>query len=78
MHIHFPIVFITGHGDIPMSVRAMKGGAIEFLVEALRRIGISSMRSNSASSATALQLEEDKLAAGLRTRFETLTRASAK
>ena len=30
-HVHFPIVFITGHGDIPMSVRAMKGGAIEFL-----------------------------------------------
>ena len=29
--IHLPIVFITGHGDIPMSVRAMKAGAIEFL-----------------------------------------------
>ncbi len=28
--IHIPIVFITGHGDIPMSVRAMKAGAIEF------------------------------------------------
>jgi FixJ family two-component response regulator len=31
--IHLPIVFITGHGDIPMSVRAMKGGAIEFLTK---------------------------------------------
>jgi FixJ family two-component response regulator len=29
--IHLPIVFITGHGDIPMSVRAIKAGAIEFL-----------------------------------------------
>ncbi|HXF05882.1 MAG TPA: response regulator transcription factor [Blastocatellia bacterium] len=30
---HLPIVFITGHGDIPMSVRAMKAGAIDFLVK---------------------------------------------
>src|SRR5271169_1694825 len=29
--IQLPIIFITGHGDIPMSVQAMKGGAIEFL-----------------------------------------------
>ena len=31
-----PIVFITGHGDIPMSVRAMKGGAVEFLTKPFR------------------------------------------
>src|SRR3954467_1470838 len=31
-----PIVFITGHGDIPMSVQAMKGGAIEFLTKPFR------------------------------------------
>src|SRR5215471_3666681 len=30
-NIHIPIVFVTGHGDIPMSVRAMKAGAVEFL-----------------------------------------------
>jgi DNA-binding NtrC family response regulator len=29
--IHIPIVFMTGHGDIPMSVKAMKAGAIDFL-----------------------------------------------
>ena len=34
--IHVPIVFITGHGDIPMSVRAMKGGAIEFMTKPFR------------------------------------------
>jgi FixJ family two-component response regulator len=34
--IPIPIVFITGHGDIPMSVRAMKAGAIEFLTKPLR------------------------------------------
>jgi FixJ family two-component response regulator len=32
----FPIIFITGHGDIPMSVRAMKGGAIEFFTKPIR------------------------------------------
>src|SRR6201988_493644 len=31
-----PIIFITGHGDIPMSVQAMKGGAIEFLTKPFR------------------------------------------
>ena len=34
--IHTPIVFITGHGDIPMTVRAMKGGAVEFLTKPFR------------------------------------------
>jgi FixJ family two-component response regulator len=32
-NIHIPIVFITGHGDIPMTVRAMKAGAVEFLTK---------------------------------------------
>src|ERR1700688_1568150 len=35
-NIHLPIIFITGHGDIPMSVQAMKGGAIEFLTKPFR------------------------------------------
>jgi FixJ family two-component response regulator len=34
--IHIPIIFITGHGDIPMSVRAMKEGAFEFLTKPVR------------------------------------------
>ena len=34
--IRIPIIFITGHGDIPMSVRAMKAGAIEFLTKPIR------------------------------------------
>jgi RNA polymerase sigma factor (sigma-70 family) len=33
---HLPIIFITGHGDIPMSVRAMKAGAVEFLTKPFR------------------------------------------
>jgi FixJ family two-component response regulator len=33
---HLPIIFITGHGDIPMSVRAMKAGAVEFMTKPFR------------------------------------------
>jgi len=35
-NIRIPIVFVTGHGDIPMSVRAMKAGAVEFLTKPFR------------------------------------------
>ena len=33
MDVHIPIIFLTGHGDIPMSVRAIKAGALEFLTK---------------------------------------------
>lgn len=35
--VEIPIIFMTGHGDIPMTVRAMKAGAVEFLTKPLRR-----------------------------------------
>jgi FixJ family two-component response regulator len=35
-NIHVPIIMMTGHGDIPMSVRAMKGGAVDFLTKPFR------------------------------------------
>jgi FixJ family two-component response regulator len=35
-NIHTPIIFITGHGDIPMTVRAMKSGAVDFLTKPVR------------------------------------------
>src|ERR1700684_2988583 len=34
--IHIPIIFMSGHGDIPMTVRAMKGGAVDFLTKPFR------------------------------------------
>ena len=34
--MHYPVVFVTGHGDIPMSVQAMKAGAVEFLTKPFR------------------------------------------
>src|SRR5215467_1581645 len=36
VQINIPIIFITGHGDIPMSVKAMKAGAVEFLTKPFR------------------------------------------
>ena len=69
---HLPIVFITGHGDIPMTVQAMKGGAIEFLTKPFRE--------QELLDAIQLGLERDRArrknetALGdLRARFETLS-----
>jgi FixJ family two-component response regulator len=67
-----PIIFITGHGDIPMSVRAMKGGAIEFLTKPFRdqdlldaiQVGLTKDRA---------WIENEKSLADLRALFETLT-----
>jgi len=70
--IQIPIIFITGHGDIPMSVRAMKAGAVEFLTKPFR--------SRSLLDAIRAALERDRAAqqarveAGeLRRRYEQLT-----
>lgn len=70
--IHVPIIFITGHGDIPMSVQAMKGGAIEFLTKPFReqelldaiQLGLARDRD---------RRERNQAMAELRERFETLT-----
>jgi FixJ family two-component response regulator len=70
--IHLPIIFITGHGDIPMSVQAMKGGAIEFMTKPFRdqdlldaiQFGLERDRA---------RREEERAVALLRTRFDSLT-----
>ena len=67
-----PIIFITGHGDIPMSVRAMKAGAIEFLTKPFRdqdlldaiRVALEKDRA---------RREQEKELAGLKERFNSLT-----
>src|ERR1700676_919587 len=61
-----PIIFITGHGDIPMSVQAMKGGAIEFLTKPFRdqdlidaiQLGLSRDRSRRESEKSLATLKE--------------------
>jgi RNA polymerase sigma factor (sigma-70 family) len=71
-NIRIPIVFVTGHGDIPMSVRAMKAGAIEFLTKPYRdqdlldavRVGLEQDRA---------RREQEKDLTDLRQRFDLLT-----
>jgi len=71
-NIRIPIVFITGHGDIPMTVKAMKAGAVEFLTKPFReqdlldavRLGLERDRTRRAGEAVASEL---------RGKFEALT-----
>ena len=67
-----PIIFITGHGDIPMSVRAMKAGAAEFLTKPFRDEDLlEAIRLALVRDANAL--EERAELRELRTRYESLT-----
>jgi FixJ family two-component response regulator len=67
-----PIIFITGHGDIPMSVRAMKAGAVEFLAKPFRDQDLLDAVQQ-AIERDAESLKQRSKAAALRTRYETLT-----
>ena len=70
--IHIPIIFITAHGDIPMSVRAMKAGAVEFLTKPVRsRILLDAIRAAIDRDRTASN-ERSEIEA-LRQRYEQLT-----
>jgi FixJ family two-component response regulator len=70
--IHLPIVFVTGHGDIPMTVRAMKAGAVEFLTKPFRdqdmldAVQVALARDRG-------RIESEKTMAKIRSDFETLT-----
>jgi FixJ family two-component response regulator len=70
--IHVPIVFMTGHGDIPMTVRAMKAGAVEFLTKPFRDQEILDAVQLSLKKDRE-RIENDKIAKGLKARFESLT-----
>lgn len=67
-----PIIFITGHGDIPMSVRAMKAGAVEFLTKPLRDQDLLDAIQQ-AIERDAAALQQRSRTAELRARYETLT-----
>ena len=67
-----PIIFITGHGDIPMSVQAMKGGAIEFLTKPFRDQELLDAIQLGLSRDRALR-ENQKALAAIRQRFESLS-----
>ncbi|PZV34953.1 response regulator transcription factor [Mesorhizobium kowhaii] len=67
-----PIIFITGHGDIPMSVQAMKGGAIEFLTKPFRDQELLDAIQLGLSRDRARREDEEGLVA-LRERFASLS-----
>jgi FixJ family two-component response regulator/AraC-like DNA-binding protein len=67
-----PIIFITGHGDIPMTVQAMKGGAIEFLTKPFRDQDLLDAIQFGLSRDSVRQ-ENDKTLAILRERFASLS-----
>ena len=67
-----PIVFITGHGDIPMSVRAMKEGAVEFLTKPFRDQDLLDAI-HQALKADRAAREQRAKAAELRRRYDSLT-----
>ena len=70
--IHIPIVFMTGHGDIPMSVKAMRAGAIDFLPKPFRDQDMldAVMR---AFDQDRKRRDEEKVVSKLRHLFESLT-----
>ena len=70
--VRLPIVFITGHGDIPMTVQAMKGGAIEFLTKPFRDQDLLDAVNVGLARDRARRENEEALSA-LRARFEVLT-----
>lgn len=67
-----PIVFITGHGDIPMTVRAMKAGAVEFLPKPFRDQDLLEAI-DTALARSRTQWQEREATRDLRARFDTLT-----
>ena len=71
-NIHIPIIFITGHGDIPMSVRAMKGGAVDFLTKPFRDQELLDAVV-AAIDRDRKRREIEKNVANLQSHFETLT-----
>jgi len=71
-NIAIPIIFITGHGDIPMSVRAMKEGAHEFLTKPVRGQDLLDAVQKAIDSDRALRKERAELSE-IRARFESLT-----
>jgi FixJ family two-component response regulator len=70
--IHIPIIFMTGHGDIPMSVRAMKAGAVDFLTKPFRDQDILDAV-NGALDRDRQRREQDRTLSELQTLLRTLT-----
>ena len=70
--VKLPIIFITGHGDIPMSVRAMKAGAVEFLTKPFRDQDLLDAIQQALARDRDSRQQQSQIAE-LRTRFDELT-----
>jgi FixJ family two-component response regulator len=70
--IHIPVIFVTGHADIPMSVRAMKAGAVEFLTKPVRDQDLLDAIQQAIERDRASQRGRDEMA-HLRELFHSLT-----
>jgi FixJ family two-component response regulator len=70
--VRIPIIFITGHGDIPMSVKAMKAGAVDFLTKPFRDQDMLDAIT-SALARDRQRRETDKAVSDLRVLFDSLT-----
>src|SRR5437879_10407096 len=71
-NIGIPIIFMTGHGDIPMSVRAMKGGAVDFLTKPFRDQDMLDAVTVAVERDRKRRESEDEIA-DLRALFDSLT-----
>ncbi|WMT75667.1 response regulator transcription factor [Bradyrhizobium sp. Ash2021] len=71
-NIQIPIIFMTGHGDVPMTVRAMKGGAVDFLTKPLRDQDMLDAVMT-AIERDRKRREADRIVANLQAHFEALT-----
>jgi FixJ family two-component response regulator len=71
-NIHTPIIFITGHGDIPMTVRAMKSGAVDFLTKPVRDQDMLDAV-QAALERDRKRRDAEKSVSGVRSRFESLS-----
>jgi FixJ family two-component response regulator len=71
-NVYLPIIFITGHGDIPMSVRAMKAGAVEFLTKPFRDQDLLDSIQQAIERDRNSRQERSEIAE-LRQRFDSLT-----
>ncbi len=70
--VHIPIIFITGHGDIPMTVKAMKSGAVEFLTKPFRDQDLLDAIQQ-ALDRDRVTRQQDRETAQLQTCYQTLT-----
>jgi FixJ family two-component response regulator len=72
LNTHIPIVFITGHGDVPTSVRAMKAGAVEFLLKPLADVDVLEAIERAIARHRVTRVQQTEMAE-LKSRYGSLT-----